>query len=442
MKPTAIVFVIVLAEALLNPGSASAQNAIPLTLSDAISRGLETSHRVADLSARIDASKAIEDQRKAAEKPQIALRASYTRTNHVEEFTVPNALGGGQRVIYPDIPDNYRTRVDFQWPIYTAGRTMALIKAASGETEALTQDREAARADLKLEITRAYWAVVTSRAAVDVVREALNRINAHLADVKNQLSVGLIPPSDVLSVQAQQAHQQMLAIEAENIYDTASADLRRLVGLPPEALFQLADTNLTSPALSKDAAGLVATAMMTRPERKALQFRIGSAEERVQAADAGRRPMLTSAGGYDVARPNPRIFPLQEAWKPSWDIGVSVNWPVFDGGRVRAETAEARANRRSIEERLKDFDSALEVEVRQRLADLASAEAAVSAAESGVTSAAEARRVLTERFSAGVATSTDVLDAQVALLQAELDRTRALANVQLAAARLDRALGR
>jgi outer membrane protein TolC len=47
-----------------------------------------------------------------------------------------------------------------------------------------------------------------------------------------------------------------------------------------------------------------------------------------------------------------------------------------------------------------------------------------------------------ERFAAGVATSTDLLDAQVALLQAELDRTRALANARLASARLDRALGR
>ena len=54
---------------------------------------------------------------------------------------------------------------------------------------------------------------------------------------------------------------------------------------------------------------------------------------------------------------------------------------------------------------------------------------------SGVRSATEARRVIAERFAAGVATNTDVLDAQVALLQAELDRTRALANVNLAAAR-------
>ncbi len=59
-----------------------------------------------------------------------------------------------------------------------------------------------------------------------------------------------------------------------------------------------------------------------------------------------------------------------------------------------------------------------------------------------VRAAAEARRVVAERYQAGVATQTEVLDADVALLQAELDRTRALAGVRLAEARLARALGR
>ena len=56
--------------------------------------------------------------------------------------------------------------------------------------------------------------------------------------------------------------------------------------------------------------------------------------------------------------------------------------------------------------------------------------------------AVEARRVVGERFNAGVATSTDVLDAQTAVLQAELGRTRAVANARLTLARLDRAVGR
>ena len=443
MKSAAIALVVVTGGTVIAVDRAWAQEppVVRLTLPEAVTRGLAASYRVSELDAREQAARAIEDQRKAADLPQVALRASYTRTNHVQEFTVPNALGG-MRVIYPDIPDNYRSRVDFQWPIYTAGRTAALVKAAGAEARAVSQDREAARADVKLEVTRAYWAVITARASVGVVREALARIGAHLGDVRNQLNVGLIPPSDVLSVEAQQARQQMLSIEAQNVLENASVEFRRAVGLPPDAAFELADVMQLPPPPPADVAALVSAARSSRPERQALELRIGGLTERESAAAAGRKPTLLSAGGYDVARPNPRIFPLQAEWKPSWDVGVSVSWPIFDGGRVRAEIAEASANRRASEERLKDVDAAIDVEVRQRAADLASAEASVTATEIEVKSAAEARRVLAERFSAGVATNTDVLDAQVALLQAELDRTRALASAQLAAARLERAVGR
>jgi outer membrane protein len=119
-----------------------------------------------------------------------------------------------------------------------------------------------------------------------------------------------------------------------------------------------------------------------------------------------------------------------------------VNWPLLDGGRTRSEIAEARATTRALEERLADFDASLAVELRQRLNEVTSSRAAIDAASDGVRSATEARRVLGERFAAGVATSTDVLDAQVALLQSELDRTQAIANARLADARLSRALGR
>jgi outer membrane protein TolC len=429
----------------------SAQTApVRLTLDEAIARGLDVSPRLEELAARQEAARAVEDQRGAAERPQFAAVASYTRTNHVPVFAVPDDAGG-LRVIYPDVPDNVRSRIDLQWPIYTGGRLGALKRAADAETEAAGHDREAARADLKLEITRSFWAVITSRASSEVVQRALDRTAAHLNDVRNQLSVGLVPPSDVLTIEAQHAHQRMLNIEANNLVDTTSAEFRRLVGLDPDSPFELVADLSSAAAESAGAAGAAATqaagaavesALANRAERKSMQFRITAAAERVDAASAGRLPMLTALGGYDYARPNPRIFPIQEAFRPSWDLGVNLRWSLFDGGRVQAETAEAQANRRGAEARLRDFDDSVRVEVRQRLADLNSARASIEAAQAGVQAAAEARRVLEERFSAGVATNTEVLDAQVALLQAELELTRALANTRLAAARLDRALGR
>jgi outer membrane protein TolC len=224
--------------------------------------------------------------------------------------------------------------------------------------------------------------------------------------------------------------------------DTSSMDFRRLVGLAEEAPFELSDRIDTPTAASAEINALVEAARANRAERKALASRVEGFSDRLTAAQAGRAPLISTVGGYDVARPNPKIFPRQAVWKPSWDLGVNLSWSLFDGGRARAEVAEAAANRKAAEERLKDFDANVGTEVRQRAADLASARAAITAADAGVRSATEARRVIAERFSAGVATNTDVIDAQVALLQAELDRTRALANAKLAEARLDRALGR
>jgi len=147
------------------------------------------------------------------------------------------------------------------------------------------------------------------------------------------------------------------------------------------------------------------------------------------------------AAGYDYARPNANIFPRQGAWKPSFQLGFNVAWTLFDGGRTAAEVAEARSLSTAVRERLAELDTQIALEVRQRQLDLASAIAAVKPAADAVASATEARRVVQERFGAGVATSSDLLDAQQDQLEAELVRTRALANVKLAEARLTRALG-
>jgi len=104
--------------------------------------------------------------------------------------------------------------------------------------------------------------------------------------------------------------------------------------------------------------------------------------------------------------------------------------------------SEALERREALaEERLAELDTQISLQVRQRQLDLDSARAEITPANEAVASATEARRVVQARFQAGVATSSDLLDAQQDLLEAELGRTRSLAQVRLAEAQLARALG-
>jgi outer membrane protein TolC len=413
---------------------------LSLTLEEAIRRGLDTSHQIEASMARSEMVTAVADQRLAALRPLAALEAGYTRTNHVDEFGVvrPN---NEFVVIYPDIPDNYRTRVGAQWLLYDGHRRESLERSARSDARVASQDTDVLRQDLRLEITRAYWALVMAIESSRVLNESLTRVEAQLQDVRNQLEAGLIPPNDVLSVEAQRSRQQMLSIQASATRDVAQAALGRLIGVPPGTAVEprIPDTPVPE-AGAIDV--LVAEARQNRRERNSLIEGITAAEERQRAAAAGSGPTIAANGGVDYANPNPRIFPRAGVWQPAWDASINLNWPLFDGGRTKAEVAEAAAGVRAARARLAEFDTILEVEVRQRWSELGAARAAIVAAEDAVRAATEARRVAGERFAAGVATSTDTLDAQVALLQAGLDRTQAIANARLAQARLARAVGR
>ncbi len=423
------------------PAVALAQQPPPtLTLEEALDRGQRHSLRLVEFQARVDAAAALEAGRHAADRPLLAATAGYTRTNHVDEFIIA-AAGQPARTLYPDVPDNYRARLDLQWPIYSGGRSEALVRAARAEREAAGADLAAARADLRLEITRAFWALITAREAEQVLDRSVGSLDAHVRDMRARLEQGLVPPNEVLSAEAQRSRQRVLALEARNTRAIVEADLRRLIdddGAKP-IVPQMPAVYVIVPA---DPASLIEQARRQRHERQALQDRTSAARAREDAAAAAARPQVIVNGGVDYARPNPRIFPRADEWQDSWDVSVNLTWSLWDGGRRRAEQAEAAATVRGVEARAGEFDRQLALEVRQRRLEAESSRAAIEAAEDGVRAAIEARRVLRERFSAGVATSTEVLDAETAVLQAELDRTRAVSNARLALARLDRAVGR
>jgi outer membrane protein TolC len=256
----------------------------------------------------------------------------------------------------------------------------------------------------------------------------------------------VLPPNDLLTAQAQRAHQNVQLIQARNAAAIAEIDLARLIGVDLDQPI-VAATGVNQAvggaeaAAAQSVAALVTRARESRSERTALQERQAGLRSAAAAALAGTRPQIGGVAAIEPSRPNQRFVPRTEEWKTSWDLGINLTWPLWDGGRARADHAASLSQADALGHRLDDFDAQVAVEIRQRLQDLSANHAALQAAGEGVAAAEEARRVIGERFNAGVATPTDVLDAQDALLQAELERTQISAALRLDEARLLRAIG-
>jgi outer membrane protein TolC len=198
----------------------------------------------------------------------------------------------------------------------------------------------------------------------------------------------------------------------------------------------------SGPAARPEVEGLVAEAQAARSERRALAARVLSADAAAGAERGTLLPQLSLQGGYLYANPNRDIVPPTADWKDTWDVGIGMSWSVFDGGRRSAGEARARALADATRAELRELDRAIRLEVTRRALELGTAEAQLAVAERSVVSAAESRRVASDRYKEGVIPSSELLDAELAHERAALSRTESLAELRLAAAGLDRAVGR
>lgn len=418
-----------------------ASAALALTLEDTIARARAAAPHLARLEALAAASRANESAIESARRPQVALSASAARQSDVDELAL-EMPGVPPRVIFPNIPDRFRARVDVTQPILTGGRLPAQRDALHAESQALGQDRDARDNDLVLEVEETYWALVTAAEEERVLTEALRAYEAHLVDALHRERLGLAARSDVLDVEVERDRAALRLLEARARGQHAQAQLARLLDLPLGTDVRAVDvlrTPFEEPA-SLDA--LVAQAQAARPERTALSLRIEASEARARAQEASLRPQLMAGAGYDYANPQTRTLPLAESWRGGWDASLTLSLAVFDSGRARAEAAAERQRALALAHERDALDRAVRQEVTARRIDLQTATASVPVADRAHDAAALSLRVATDRYRAGVITSSERLDAEVSLLRAGLDRTTALARARVAGARLARAVGR
>ena len=431
------------------PASESTAAANPLvqrlTLDDAITRARANSPRLESYGALTRAASESVRGAEAGRRPDLDIQAAYSRNSNVPELIL-SSPGAPPRVIFPNLPSQWRTHVGASLPIYTGGRVQSQVGAAREAEGASIADRAAALNDLVAETHIGYINVLFARETARVLREAIASYEAHLKDSRAREEVGLAASHEVLAVTVERERAELGRVLADNASAVATANLLRLVGLPPETEVELdptpADFLATPVPLPVSLDDQVKRASAGRPELEALRARIRSLEATSRVAQSSSRPQAGILAGFDYSNPNPRILPLAGEWKDSWSIGLSVSWKILDGGRSSASAAQSQAQADALRAQLRDLESRIRLDVTTRRLELGSAVAGKAVALRGIEAAKDAVRVAKDRYREGVLTSSELLDAETRLLRAELEATQTEAQIQIALANLARAVGR
>lgn len=175
---------------------------------------------------------------------------------------------------------------------------------------------------------------------------------------------------------------------------------------------------------------------------QALESRVEASRAGLMAARGNWWPQLFLSANYYYSKPNARYLPALAEFKDSWDVGVTMQFDLWNWGQTGYESDQAQAAMAQNQTLLDQLKENVTLEVRRQLLAWRRAQEKVEVTRLGVDQAEENLRTFDDKFRSGAATSTDLLDANVSLLQARTNLTGALVEQELALARLRRAAGR
>jgi len=420
-----------------------AQQESNLSIDDAIKIGLEKN---SDIKISILKAKSVGDARvsevEAGRFPSLKLFAGYTRLSDIGNSVIP--------VPIPNLPpfslttyflDNYSVKLSLTQPIFTGFRLVNQQKQAEHTSNAAQQDIQSGQKSVIYAIQQEYWTLYKYQQTLTSVMEDSAEAESHLTDVKNDVAQGIALQNDLLKSQVQVSNIELQIIQTRNNIRIAMASLMNTIGLPLETQVTLASVPDSVLTQDRQLSSLIEQAQTKRAELKASDERIAAQQNSVSIAQSDYYPQVSVSGDAYYQNPNQRYFPAIQEFKTTWDASLNLSWDLWTWNTQGYQSQEAEYSVEQLQETKKQLEQTIALDVTQNYLTEQTSFSQIRVAKLSVEQATENLRVVKLQWSKGVATNSDVLDAQTLLMQAQVNYYSSVADANIVAARLKMSIG-
>jgi outer membrane protein TolC len=308
-------------------------------------------------------------------------------------------------------------------------------RAASANERAEKLGVRSARDLVTLVTVNLYLEAVAASSRIDATHAQQQTAEAVLKQASDMKQSGVVAGIDVVRAQVQLQNHRQRTIIAENEFEKVKLQLARAIGLPTGQAFTLTDRIPYAPLTDVSLESALKTAFENRADFLAARERLAAAEAARRAAADEHLPTVHLDADYGTIGESPSDS------HPTFRLAATLRIPIFDAGKSigrRLET-EAELTRRRAE--LEDFRGRIEYDVRAAFLDLRAASQQLEAAQANVSLAGQELEQARDRYTAGVAGSIEVTQAQESVAAASDTYIGALYAHNLAKASLARAVG-
>jgi NodT family efflux transporter outer membrane factor (OMF) lipoprotein len=411
-----------------------------------VDRAVARNFDVETAAARIREARAREVAAGAGALPQVDAQASASR-QRISENAIPippgaGGSGGGNTGSF-GLPGSefstFRVGFDASWEIDLFGKTRRSVEAARARTGAAIWNRRDVQISVAAEAAEAYLSLRTLQQRITTAEAEVARQRRSLRLVSARVRGGLVTGQDLAQQQSQltaaeaaipplkaQAHGQIHALGV-------------LTGEAPEALLVELTPSASLPSAPAVPAGLPSDLLRRRPDVRAAERSLHAATADIGVATADLYPKFSLSAVPALVSTS--LAKLLEWGSRSYTVSASVDWPIFNGGRTRANIAVANAQQeQALIAYRKTILTALQ-DVEDALSDIDNDRRQIASLDAARGTAARAEDIAGTRYRGGLVTYSDVLQAQASRISLENQLIQARGSLARDTVALFKALG-
>ena len=403
--------------------STLASQRLDLNLDRCIEIALEKNLGYQISQSSVEVKEAQFEEAEGAKKTNVKLKAGYIQMNEAPD--PESIIEGDFSYLFSTGQGIPQISVSISKVLYSGGKLESFIEQAEADQSIALNELEQKKQDVIYQVTQAYYRVLQSEGLVRVSEQALTQINAHMESSQALLEEGMIAPIDLNRIKSQLSNLEHNLIKAENGYELAVYNLNSIMGIDLDTMVNL-QNNLSYEPCEITFSEAMESAIQNRPEIKNVGQQRIIMEAMVDIAESSKKPQIAMN---------------LESGLSGWQVAVMGEVPIFDGGINDAKIRQAEINLSQVDQSRKQVEQLIELEVRSAYLNMKEAEKLIRVTEQGIENSMESFRIAQVKYNEGIATNTEVIDAQSALIEAETNHLNALYDYNTSYAALIKAMG-
>jgi outer membrane protein len=411
-----------------------------LTLEQSIAIAIERSPLFHSAQEELKRTDSLQKEARSDFFPKLKTGYNFTQLNEPPQFNVPAFGSVPARRITTGPLHTYVWDVSVEQPLFTGWSITTNHQLAKLGFDIAKVQEIQAKLDLVRNVKIGYFALLKNEKILGVAIQTEKQIGEHYKVAESFFEVGIIPKNDLLQSEVQLAQAKQNLIQADNGVNIAKSTfntiLRRDVNEPVEVVDILAytpSTEVLDDCMQK--------AYLNRPELKEMVLKIEEARKQITLAKSPFYPSLSLQLYYAKQGDTPNVNGTRFQPEESWNIFTSLNWTLWEWGKTYYSVNASKIGLIQAEDAHVQVRDAVSLEVKDAFLKLQESEKNIKVTETAIDSAEENFRLNEARYKEQVATTTDVMDAQTLLTQAQINYYNALSDYNIARAQLERAMG-